>query len=170
MKEHAELKQQIKENLLKSQKEAKENLRKASASLEGITYYSNNTKVCNLFKNSLKDNGVNFTEKDIQTYPEVLSTVQIRSFPIIEVNGTYLVYQRDFTNANMLHQALMHLGSPDYVKASSEITALREQVKNLQHTVTKTFQNISRQLQPITKVMNELAQEEAEENKKNSKS
>ena len=101
----------------------------------------------------------------MEMYSEVISTVQINSPIIIFVNDNYLAQGREFQTPQQSIGAIKHFANPDYVIPSFE-HKLIESIKNLQFGLNKSLSGLSRQIQPITKIMNELAKEENEQKSK----
>ena len=166
-----ELKEQIKGELLKQKEEQIKKQKEANSKLKEITIFTKpNDRVCENYIKFYKEQGIKFKEKNVSIYNEVVSIVGTSSFPIIFINDNYLVHGREFSSPLQSLNAIRHFANPDYVIPPFE-QKLIESIKNLQFNVGKSFQNLGRQLQPIVKIMNELAKEEnEEENKKNSKS
>ena len=106
-----------------------------------------------------------FKEKDISLHNEVTAIVQNNAVPVIFINDNYLVQGRDFTNPQQSINAIRHYANPDYVVPPLN-QVLLQSIKNLQFGLNKSLGNLSRQIQPIVKVMNELAKEENEQKDK----
>ena len=158
-----ELKEQIKGELLKQKEEQLKKEKEINSKLKEVTLYIRpNNPVCDSYKKAFEEKGIKFKEKDLTNYTEVISATQNPTVPIIEVNDNYLISGRDFANVNQCIQAIRHYASPDYVNPPTDI-AIRESIKNLGFTVKQSLQALNRQLQPIVKIMNELAKEENEE-------
>ena len=158
-----ELKEQIKGELLKQREEQIKKQKEANSKLKEITIFTKpNDKVCENYKKFYKEQGIKFKEKNVSIYNEVVSIVGTSSFPIIFVNDNYLVHGREFLNPLQSLNTIRHFANPDYVIPPFE-QKLIESIKNLQFNIGKSFQNLGKQLQPIIKVMNELAQEDNEE-------
>jgi len=154
-----ELKEQIKQELLNQKEEQiKKNIEENSKLKEIILYTKPNNPPCENYKKFFKEQGIKFIEKDITLYNEVISTVQINTVPIIYVNENYLVQGRDFKNTQQCVNILKHFANPEYINPPFEIKLI-ESIKNLQFNIGQSFQNLSKQLQPIIKVMNEVAKE-----------
>ena len=166
-----ELKEQIKQELLNQKEEKRKKAIEENSKLKEITLYtSQNTKqLCENYKKFFTDNGIKFTEKDINTYGEVLSTIQMNpAGPVIQVYDSYLIHGREFTNPQQCISVLKHFANPDYVTPKME-AKIHESIKNLSNGVGKALSQINRQLMPIARVMNQLAQEEKNEKAKNPK-
>ena len=158
-----ELKEQIKQELLNQKEEKKKKAIEENSKLKEITLYTRpNVPICDNFKTFFTDNGIKYNEKDLSVYKEVISTVQISAALIIHVNGEYLAHGREFQTPQQCIPLLKHYADPDYIVPSHE-QRLIESIKNLNNNTAKAIQGLSRQLQPIVKIMNELAKEENEE-------
>ena len=164
-----ELKEQLKGELIKQKEEKLQKEKEINSNLKEITLYTKkDNPICESFKKFYTENGIKFEEKDINEHKKVISTVMIPNVPIIEVNDTYLVVGRDFNNAQQCAGALKHFADPDYIAPSLEVQTL-ESIKNLNAQLNKLFQNLNRQMMPISKIMNELVQEERKEQAENAK-
>tara|TARA_R110002020_G_scaffold73186_2_gene187637 strand:+ start:38 stop:550 length:513 start_codon:yes stop_codon:yes gene_type:complete len=144
---------------------------KENKKLKKITIYTSpNYPQSESYKKHFTSEGIRFIEKDAtKTENQIaLNTVQIAAYPILYVNENYLVQGREFTNASQAVKALQHFARPNFVNPPAE-ERLIETIKNLQMNMGKYFSNISRQLQPIVKIMNEIAKEEKENNEKKNK-
>ena len=160
-----DLKQQVLNDLnTQKEKELQEIREKNSKLKEIILYTRKDNPTCDIYKKQLKEQNIKFKEKDISIHPEVISTVQLNSVPIISVNGEYLVQGRDFMNPNQCIKALQYFADPEYIIPPLDLS-LREQLKNINNNLTKTLNNLNRQLQPIVKLMNDIVQEENNEKK-----
>lgn len=158
-----ELKEQIKQELFNQKEEKiKKNIEENSKLKEIILYTKPNTPLCENYKKIYKEQGIKFNEKDITLHNEVSSTIQLNAVPVIFVNDNYLVHGRDFNNPMHSINAIKHFASPDYIIPSPN-QRLLESIKNLQFGLNRSLGNLNRQIAPITKIMNELAQEDNEE-------
>ena len=77
-----------------------------------------------------------------------------------------MVQGRDFQNPQQCINILHHLASPDFVSPSIEMKTL-ESLKNLSFNMSKSIQNLNRQLNPIIKLLNSLREEEEKPTTKN---
>ena len=146
---------------LKEQKE-KERLKKVEQNKklkEIILYTKENNPMCDNFKKYFSENGINFKEKNIDKHKIVLSTVQLSNVPVIYINKNYLVQGRDFQNPQQAENALKHFADPNFVNPSFE-DRLIESIKNLNMNLGKNIMGLNRQLQPIVKIIKELAEED----------
>ena len=157
-----ELKEQIKGELLKQKEEKLKKEKEINSKLKEITLYTkSDNPLSKNYKEFYNKQGIKFQEKDLNLHNEIVETVQLNAFPIIFINDNYLVHGRDFQTPQQSINAIRHFASPDYVIPSIN-QRLLESMKNLQFGINKGLGNLNRQLQPIIKIMNELAQEENE--------
>ena len=161
-----DLKEQIKGELIKQKEEKLQKEKEINSNLKEITLYTRkDNPVCESFKKFYTENGIKFEEKDISLHNEVTAIVQNNAVPVIFINDNYLVQGRDFTNPQQSINAIRHYANPDYVVPPLN-QVLLQSIKNLQFGLNKSLGNLSRQIQPIVKVMNELAKEENEQKDK----
>ena len=161
-----DLKEQIKGELIKQKEEKLQKEKETNSNLKEITLYTRkDNPVCESFKKFYTENGIKFEEKDISLHNEVTAIVQNNAVPVIFINDNYLVQGRDFTNPQQSINAIRHYANPDYVVPPLN-QVLLQSIKNLQFGLNKSLGNLSRQIQPIVKVMNELAKEENEQKDK----
>ena len=161
-----DLKAQIKGELVKQKEEKLQKEKETNSNLKEITLYTRkDNPVCESFKKFYTENGIKFEEKDISLHNEVTAIVQNNAVPVIFINDNYLVQGRDFTNPQQSINAIRHYANPDYVVPPLN-QVLLQSIKNLQFGLNKSLGNLSRQIQPIVKVMNELAKEENEQKDK----
>ena len=161
-----DLKEQIKGELIKQKEEKLQKEKDTNSNLKEITLYTRkDNPVCESFKKFYTENGIKFEEKDISLHNEVTAIVQNNAVPVIFINDNYLVQGRDFTNPQQSINAIRHYANPDYVVPPLN-QVLLQSIKNLQFGLNKSLGNLSRQIQPIVKVMNELAKEENEQKDK----
>ena len=161
-----ELKEQLKQELLDQKEQHRKKEIEENSKLTGITLYVRKNPGTEKVLKNLTEMGIKFDEKDINLYPKVTATVSNPSPLIVKVNSHYLIMGRDFQDPKGLVPILKHLGNPDY-EAPDPDEYLIETIKNVSSSLHKQLSQIQRQLQPIVRVMNELAQEEAEEKKEN---
>ena len=160
------LREQIKGELIKQKEEKLQKEKEINSNLKEITLYTKkDNPICESFKKFYTENGIKFEEKDISLHNEVTAIVQNNAVPVIFINDNYLVQGRDFTNPQQSINAIRHYANPDYVVPPLN-QVLLQSIKNLQFGLNKSLGNLSRQIQPIVKVMNELAKEENEQKDK----
>ena len=155
-----------------NEKERKKRV-KENSKLKQITIYTTpNNPQSEKYKDHFTSEGIKFIEKDTikdkKEYQKAISTVQMASYPIIYVNENYLVHGREFNNASQAVKAIQHFASPGFVNPPAE-ERLIETIKNLQMNMNKYFSNLNRQLQPIVRIMNEIATEEKPNNAEKNK-
>ena len=160
-----EIKEQIRGELLKQKEEQKQKEIELNSKLDEIILYTKKNPVCENYKKFFIDNKIKFIEKDMDLHMNVSAAIQTPQVPVIEINDNYLVQGRDFTNPQQFVSAIRHYANPDYIQPSNEVL-IRETLKNINHALKQSFQSLNRQLMPVVKVMNELAQEEAIEKQK----
>ena len=133
---------------------------KENKKLTKITLYTHeNNPICENFKKHFTQEGIKFEEKNLNDHKIVLSTVQIGNVPIIFINENYLVQGRDFQNPQQAVGALKHFADPDFVNPPFE-DRLIESIKNLNMNLGKNIMGLNRQLQPVIKIIKELAEED----------
>ena len=165
-----ELKEQIKGELLKQKEEKLKKEKELNSKLKEITVYSIVNEKFVVGKNLisyLKDNGINFQEKDISTYPEIRALIQVPAQIVVVVNNNYIVHGRDFQTPQQLVSILRFVASPDYVAPSDSNEFVIQSIKNLTQNINKQFQGLARTLQPVLKVMNDIQKELEEEKVEN---
>ena len=160
-----ELKEQLKEELLKQKKEKQKLIIEQNSKLKEITLFIKpEHPICKNYIKYFTENGIKFKEKDISLHNEIVAIVQNNQVPVIFINDNYLVHGRDFQNPNQCINILQHLANPDFVNPSNDVKMI-ESIKNLNFNISKSMQNLNRQLQPIVQLLNSLREEEKEENK-----
>ena len=165
-----DLKQQVIADLNKNKEIELKKEKKENAKLTKVTLYVKpENAMCKRLIQEFKDKNIKFKEVEIGMHSEVLSTVQIGQVPIVHVNNNYLVMGREFQTAEQCVKAIKFFAHPEYI-VPDPISKLTESIKNLNNNLSKSMQNLARQIQPITKIMNEIAAEEkAEENEEKNK-
>ena len=154
-----EIKEQVKQELLNQKEEELKKQKDINSKLKEITIYCiPNNPVCKSYIDFYTENGIKFNEKDIDTYPEIFSTTQQRVVPIILVNDEYLVHNREFQGASQSIGALRYYASSNYIKPSYD-AYMKESLKNMRSQFGKQLQQLSRNIQPIIKVMSDLQKE-----------
>ena len=158
-----DLKEQIKGELFKQKEEKLKKEKEINSNLKEIILYTmKDNPICEKYKTFYTENGIKFKEKDILLHSNIAATVQLKTVPVIYINETYLVQGRDFQTPQQSIGAVRHYANPDYIIPSTD-QLLLQSIKNLQFNLSRSLGQLNRQLQPIVKVMNELAQEENEE-------
>ena len=123
---------------------------------------SNNPQVVQ-FKKELDAEGIKYDEKIIDDSPKIKYSTQSRGQIIVTINNNKLVIGREFNTSRQLINILQRVAAPDYIQPNAE-EMLIEQIKNLNHNMSKAFQAFSRRLEPIVKILSELSEEENESN------
>jgi hypothetical protein len=157
-----DLKEQIKGELQKQKEEEfRQEIEKNKNLNEIFIYTAKNHKICQTYLDYYKANGVKFKERDITLYREVGVLTQSTMLPVIQVGEEYLVHGREFGNAKTSMGPIRILADPEYVSPPFEQRAI-ELIKNMTYGVNKAMQAYSRQLAPILKILNSLAEEPLE--------
>ena len=129
--EISELKKAVHKDLTaEKEKERLERVEKNSKLTEVTVYTRPKNPTCEALIKTFEQEGIKFIDKDINTYPEILATVQLNAVPIVFVNDNYLVQGRDFQNQQQLVNALQYLGDPDLQVPSSEDRLLEHMKTN----------------------------------------
>ena len=158
-----DLKSLVRNDLNKiKEKEKVENIKKNSKLKEITLYTKKNHPMCKNYLKIFTEEGIKFKEKDIEDHKVVLSTVQLANFPIIYVNKNYLVQGRDFQNPKQAANALLHFADPNYEHPPFE-DRLIESIKNLNQNIQKNIGHLSKQIQPVIKILTNLAEEDKSE-------
>ena len=92
------------------------------------------------------------------------ATTIMNMYPTFYVNGEYLVYQRDFQNAQHCLHGLKYLGNPDFKNPSSD-NKIHEQMKTNQYNLFQKFNQLEQRLNPLMTFISNLQKELAEEEK-----
>jgi len=160
-----DLKDQIKENLLSQKRKEQAERILVNSSLIPVTVYTQKTNpACDATLKYFKENGIKFKEEEVT--PAIQAIVQVRSVPIISVNGFNLVQGRDFSNPQSCANMLLHVAKPGFVSPPFE-SAMIEAMKNLGFKLNQQISQIQRQLAPVVKIMNQIAAEDKKDAKKN---
>ena len=156
-----ELKEQLKQELLNQKEEKIKKQIEENSKLKTITVYAPGPKHPNteIYFKHLDSQGIKYKFKDILKHKKVGNTVRTNQFPVISVNNNYLLLGRDFKNQFQLASMLKYFADPNWETPSHEELVI-EQLKTLNNTLGTQFANLNRQLQPVIKIMNELAKEE----------
>ena len=164
-----DLKKQVIADLNKNNEQERLKRVEENSKLKEINFYSNPKNPTSVtLKTTFDKEGIKYKEINV-TLPEnktlfnsVVSTVQLNAIPVIQVNGNYLVFRRDFMNSKQCINIIKHIAHPDYINPSFEERMI-ESMKTFSHNTLTHLGQIKKQLQPIVKIMNELAKEENEE-------
>ena len=163
-----ELKEQLKQELL-SQKE-KERLKRVESNknIPELIIYSEgkDSPVSSGITKFFDNEGIKYIEKtrvdDVDEVSRAVSNTNLNSLPIIFVNETYLVFKRDWSNANQLIQNIKYVTSPNY-KAPNINEGLVEWLKTSNYRLFTRINQLEQKLAPMIKVMADLAKEENEQ-------
>ena len=150
------------------EKERLKRIKEHSSLKEIILYTTPNNVMCENYKKFFTSEGIKFIEKNIEDNKEVLATVQMAQYPIIYINENYLVHGREFMNPQSAIGAINHFANPNFVNPPVE-NRLIESIKNLNYNMSKSIQSLSRQLQPVVRIINQIAEEEKKENEQKNK-
>ena len=162
-----EIKEQIKQELLKQKEEKVKQAIEENSKLKEINLYiTPEHPTAKLYKKHFTEQGIKFKESNLLENIYIKNLVQINTQIVIEVNGEYLALGRDFNSPIQCINILRHVAQPDYKLPPFEIRIV-EAFKNLSFNMGKSIQGLNRSLQPITRIMTELAQEDAKEKKLN---
>ena len=145
----------------------------SNKNLKEITLYVNhkNSPQIEGFIKTFKEEGIKFKtinlfeEKNISLGKQIHSITQVAGAITIFISDNYLVFQRDFNSPQQAVNLIKLYADPEYVNPPLDLV-IRETLKNMGKYLNNQLQNINRQIQPIAKVMNELAKEEEAEEKK----
>ena len=156
------LKDLVRGDLKTHNEQEREKRVKENKNLKEVTAYSVENPSTKALIQDLKNEGIKIVEKDLNIYNEIKSIVQIRTQLVLVVNGHYLVHSRDFNNTKQCVDLIKHFANPDFVSPSFEDQVLQS-LKNLQFGMSRSIGTLSRQLQPVIKILTDLAKEDQEE-------
>tara|TARA_B100000287_G_C20314817_1_gene655340 strand:- start:61 stop:600 length:540 start_codon:yes stop_codon:yes gene_type:complete len=168
------LKELVKQDLQAVKQKEFDLKKETNQKLKEITVYTDNSPNGKGFTDKMFeyfDNvGIKYVEKDINTYPNIRALISMSALPIIEVNGEYLVWQRDFSSYIQCETILQNIATEEFVSPPLN-ERMHQAIKNLSHSLnqfsrgmSQTVGGLSKQIAPMVKIMNELAEEEQEEN------
>ena len=168
------LKSEIKGEL-KSQKEKKiEENRKLNANLREVVLYTKETcPYCINFKKQLDDEGIKYTEKEIEQkgireeFNKMAALTGQAVFPTILVNDNYLIPNRDFRSMPQGVQMIKAIAQPTYVNPPNDIKVV-EMLKQMNANMQQAFENMYKQMQPIQNFITDIQKEIEEEEKEKS--
>ena len=132
---------------------------KENSKLKKVTIYYNKSKFNEKFIEDSKNEGIKTIEKDLSLYNEIRTIVQMRTNLVIEINKNYIVQGRDFSDVKQCVSILKHYADPDFVNPSYEDQVLQS-LKNIQWNLSRGLSNLSKQVMPVVKILNELAKED----------
>ena len=158
--EISELKKAVHKDLTANKEKERLVRVKENKKLTKITLYTHkDNPICENFKKHFTQEGIKFEEKNLNDHKIVLSTIQIGNVPVIFINENYLVQGRDFQNPQQAVGAIKHFADPSFVNPPFE-DRLIESIKNLNMNLGKNIMGLNRQLQPVIKIIKELAEED----------
>ena len=168
------LKSEIKGEL-KAQKEKKiEENRKLNANLREVVLYTKETcPYCINFKKQLDDEGIKYTEKEIEQkgireeFNKMAALTGQAVFPTILVNDNYLIPNRDFRSMPQGVQMIKAIAQPLYVNPPNDIKTI-EMLKQMNANMQQAFENMYKQMQPIQNFITDIQKEIEEEEKEKS--
>ena len=168
------LKSEIKGEL-KAQKEKKiEENRKLNANLREVVLYTKETcPYCINFKKQLDDEGIKYTEKEIEQegvreeFNKMAALTGQAVFPTILVNDNYLIPNRDFRSMPQGVQMIKAIAQPTYVNPPNDIKVV-EMLKQMNANMQQEFENMYKQMQPIQNFITDIQKEIEEEEKEKS--
>ena len=160
---------------LETQKEIKrEENRKLNANLREVVLYTKETcPYCINFKKQLDDEGIKYTEKEIEQegvreeFDKMASLTGQAVFPTILTNDNYLIPNRDFRGMPQGVQMIKAIAQPTYVNPPNDLKMI-EMLKQMNSNMQQAFENMQRTMQPIQKFMTDIQNEIAEEEKEKS--
>tara|TARA_R110002020_G_scaffold251870_1_gene465676 strand:- start:95 stop:628 length:534 start_codon:yes stop_codon:yes gene_type:complete len=160
---------------LETQKEIKrEENRKLNANLREVVLYTKETcPYCINFKKQLDDEGIKYTEKEIEQegvreeFNKMAALTGQAVFPTILTNDNYLIPNRDFRGMSQGVQMIKAIAQPSYVNPPNDIKIV-EMLKQMNSNMQHAFENMQRTIQPIQNFMTDIQNEIAEEEKEKS--
>jgi glutaredoxin len=163
---NTDLKSLVRDDLKELKEQARLEAVKRNEKLKEITIYTKKDNLaCKRLIDALKLGGIKYVEKDLDAGENIniMTTIQMNAAPIIYVNGEYLAQGRDFQNPGQLANILQRVAHPNYTPPAFEERMI-EGLKTLNFNIGKSIQNLQRSLQPITKILSQLAEEDTKEN------
>ena len=160
---------------LETQKEIKrEENRKLNANLREVILYTKETcPYCINFKKQLDDEGIKYTEKEIEQkgireeFNKMAALTGQAVFPTILVNDNYLIPNRDFRSMPQGVQMIKAIAQPLYVNPPNDIKTI-EMLKQMNANMQQAFENMYKQMQPIQNFITDIQKEIEEEEKEKS--
>ena len=120
-----------------------------------VTIYTSSTcPYCKQIKDKFKEEKIEFIEKTNEKFADEWYKVNFLTglpiFPTIEVNGSYLIPQRDFHTPEQAVNIVDYIIGPEYPNYTNH-EILIEKVKTLNYTINNSFIHIDRKLDNILK-------------------
>ena len=162
--EISELKKEVHKDLTELKEKERLERVKEHKDLKKLTLYTKeNHPPSDGIKKFLDQEGIKYQEKDLEKNKMISAAVGTGGAPIIFVNNNYLVQGRDFPTPNKSLPAIKYYADPNFVDPPFE-TKIIEQLKNLNTGINqnlgRSFQTLTRQLQPVLQLLKEVAEEE----------
>ena len=116
---------------------------------------------------------IKYNEKDIEINPHIRVLIQQNITPIIEINGEYLVWQRDFQSYIQAETILQNIATEDYTspplneKIYQSIKNLTQVLNNSSRGTKNSLNVLQQQLLPVTQLMKEISEESNKDEQKN---
>tara|TARA_B100001113_G_C20946913_1_gene551347 strand:- start:53 stop:577 length:525 start_codon:yes stop_codon:yes gene_type:complete len=164
-----ELKEQIRSQLVKNkeielQKEIEQN-----SKLEGIEVYTNpENPTVKSYIEDFDAKGLKYTLKNIGEHISIYAVVGTNTHMVLKANNEHIVMGRDFHSPKAAIQILRNIAHPDFI-APDNATRTVEMLKNMNMTINKKIGQLQNSLQPVIKLMQDLAKEEEEIKKEEKK-
>ena len=163
-----ELKDVVKDHLEKEREKERLKRVKENSTLSKVILYTNkDIPYCENIKKELDKEGIKYTEKTKEKHSKevskILSLVNLNNFPMVLVNGTYLVNGRDFQSPQQLVGAIKYFGHKDYVPVPDQdklYEYMRTQYYHLFNKINQLEQNIN----PLINFIQNLKAELEEDN------
>ena len=168
------LKAEIKGELETQKEKKREANRKLNANLREVILYTKETcPYCINFKKQLDDEGIKYTEKEIEQkgireeFNKMAALTGQAVFPTILVNDNYLIPNRDFRSMPQGVQMIKAIAQPLYVNPPNDIKTI-EMLKQMNANMQQAFENMYKQMQPIQNFITDIQKEIEEEEKEKS--
>ena len=168
------LKAEIKGELETQKEKKREANRKLNANLREVILYTKETcPYCINFKKQLDDEGIKYTEKEIEQkgireeFNKMAALIGQAVFPTILVNDNYLIPNRDFRSMPQGVQMIKAIAQPLYVNPPNDIKTI-EMLKQMNANMQQAFENMYKQMQPIQNFITDIQKEIEEEEKEKS--
>ena len=168
------LKAEIKGELETQKEKKREANRKLNANLREVILYTKETcPYCISFKKQLDDEGIKYTEKEIEQkgireeFNKMAALTGQAVFPTILVNDNYLIPNRDFRSMPQGVQMIKAIAQPLYVNPPNDIKTI-EMLKQMNANMQQAFENMYKQMQPIQNFITDIQKEIEEEEKEKS--
>ena len=168
--EISELKKAVHKDLIEQKEQERLKNVKANSILENIIMYTRkDDRLCKGIKDGLDQNGIKYEERDIEEYRKEYSTIVAATnngnLPVFNINNHYIHHGRDFYNTPQLVKIARTYAHPEFTEPPFEIY-LREQIKSINHNISKSLGQLTQSIQPVIKVLSDLAKEDQEDSKK----